>query len=161
MTAWEHLLLPERWNGMCPGLCGQCRDVLCRDTGTYQTASSTLSPWPLHRRENLLTSGALAPARCEDGTRPMLRTVSSAGQGVGATSKARAYTPPRCPALPPPPQMGRMAPASSAPPGSAHRFAVDELTIHKAIGQAVQLAFAEHELVGKQSCYQRSLVVGQ
>ena len=25
---------------------------------------------------------------------------------------------------------------------------VDELTIHKAIGQTVQLAFAEHELVG-------------
>ena len=32
--------------------------------------------------------------------------------------------------------------------GALIKFAVDELTIHKAICQAVQLAFAEHELVG-------------
>ena len=31
--------------------------------------------------------------------------------------------------------------------GALIKFAVDELTIHKAIGQTVQLAFAEHELV--------------
>ena len=43
--------------------------------------------------------------------------------------------------------------------GALIKFAVDELTIHKAIGQgAVQLVFAEHELVGIELlCLARSL----
>ena len=72
---------------MCPGLCGQCRDVLCRDTGTYQNFHAV--PCPLHQSAEKLRSlwGTRRLPAGEDGTKAHAPDRFQCRKGVGADIK--------------------------------------------------------------------------